>query len=208
MRIAKRCDCYVLILCTDELTQVTLTSDTVYNSTNQTRYSVTDYFTTYPSLQPQQHTPKNTELINKPTRTQAHMEPADTKPAADQATVNNAPCADQQGIAGSTAAGTSSQSEKEKRSSLNTEQDRSGENGSSGQNVSAQEQLYRGTQLDTSLSTIRDTDDTVSVVSSEFTTCTAASLISIDDQQFRDGLANLDANIAKMQASLKQAMLN
>ncbi len=61
---------------------------------------------------------------------------------------------------------------------------------------SMQEELYRGTELDTSLSSIRETD---SVVSST----TISTLSSFDDQAFQEGLANLDANIARVQQALK-----
>ena len=72
-----------------------------------------------------------------------------------------------------------------------------------GQILTPQRQLYIGTELDTSLSTIRESDDVMSVISSAVTT---SSVTSIDDSEFRHGLANLDANIARMQASLKQVM--
>ena len=69
--------------------------------------------------------------------------------------------------------------------------------------MTPQRQLYQGTELDTSLSTIRESDDVLSVISSAVT---SVSVTSIDDMEFREGLANLDANIARIHASLKQVI--
>ncbi len=65
----------------------------------------------------------------------------------------------------------------------------------------SQQDLYKGTELDTSLSTIRGVDDVRSIV-------TSCSTMSIDDREFRQELEHLDANIARIQASLKQAVLS
>ena len=70
--------------------------------------------------------------------------------------------------------------------------------------MTPQRQLYQGTELDTTLSTIRESDDVISVISSAVTS--SVSVTSIDDVEFREGLANLDANIARLQASLKQVI--
>ena len=59
--------------------------------------------------------------------------------------------------------------------------------------------LYKGTALDTSLSTINAVD-VVSVGSTNSATSTA----SLDDRMFREGLARLDADIAKIQQTLRQ----
>ena len=69
--------------------------------------------------------------------------------------------------------------------------------------MTPQRQLYQGTELDTSLSTIRESDDALSVI---FSAVTSVSVTSIDDIEFREGLANLDADIARIHASLKQVM--
>ncbi len=64
--------------------------------------------------------------------------------------------------------------------------------------------MYAGTELDISLSTIKEGADTESVISSAVTT--ASSITSVDDRAFKDGLASLDANIARIQAQLKQTL--
>ncbi|XP_013417280.1 coiled-coil domain-containing protein 14 isoform X1 [Lingula anatina] len=61
-------------------------------------------------------------------------------------------------------------------------------------NVPQQQSVYKGTALDTSLSTISDLQ---SVTSS------AATWTSADDEAFRMGLSNLDDNITKLQHTLK-----
>ena len=72
----------------------------------------------------------------------------------------------------------------------------------SGVDGSPQVRLYRDTDLDTSLSSINDTTD----AGSTGTGATTTSISSVDDRVFRQGLANLDANIARVQQSLRQKM--
>ena len=62
-----------------------------------------------------------------------------------------------------------------------------------------QEGLYKGTELDTSLSTIEDHGTVTSMTS-------IGSVNSVDDRAFRQGLADLDANIAKMQQALRDSI--
>ena len=64
---------------------------------------------------------------------------------------------------------------------------------------SPQKHLYKGTDLDTSLSSINEGD-------SIGTATTTTSISSVDDRVFRQGLANLDANIARVQQSLRQKL--
>lgn len=59
-----------------------------------------------------------------------------------------------------------------------------------------QQGIYRGTELDTSISTIEEVATVTSM----------GSVNSVDDRAFRQGLANLDANIAKMQQALRESM--
>ena len=66
---------------------------------------------------------------------------------------------------------------------------------------SPQDHLYRGTELDTSLSTIQEAESN-SVLSGS-TVTSVSSLATVDEQDFKDGLAKLDANIARIQYSLK-----
>jgi hypothetical protein len=68
---------------------------------------------------------------------------------------------------------------------------------------SLQSSLYKGTDLDTSISTIPGAEDGQSVISSEVSTDTISS---IDDHAFKRGLAALDANIARMQQQLKLSL--
>ena len=63
--------------------------------------------------------------------------------------------------------------------------------------ASFQDSMYKGTELDTSISTI---DDGTSLESSAMT---VSSVGTIDDSAFQQGLADLDANIAKIQEELK-----
>lgn len=65
---------------------------------------------------------------------------------------------------------------------------------------SVQSSLYKGTDLDTSLSTIPGAEDGRSVVSSEVSTDTVST---VDDHAFKRGLAALDANISRMQQQLR-----
>ena len=66
---------------------------------------------------------------------------------------------------------------------------------------SVQGRLYQGTELDTSLSTIQEAE-TTSILSGS-TVTSVSSLASVDEFVFRDGLAKLDENIARIQESLK-----
>ena len=68
---------------------------------------------------------------------------------------------------------------------------------------SPQVELYRGTDLDTSISTINDRTMSCDRESAATTT---GSVSSVDDRIFRQGLANLDANIERVQKSLRSAM--
>ena len=67
--------------------------------------------------------------------------------------------------------------------------------GNMSSNASPQVESYRGTDLDTSLSTI-DSSGT-----------TTGSISSVDDRMFRQGLANLDANIERVQKSLRNGRM-
>ena len=68
---------------------------------------------------------------------------------------------------------------------------------------SPQVELYRGTDLDTSLSTIDDR----TMSCDRDSAVTSGSVSSVDDRIFRQGLANLDANIERVQKSLQKAMI-
>ena len=70
---------------------------------------------------------------------------------------------------------------------------------SNGQN-SFQDGVYKGTALETSISTISDIE---SVASSAMT---LSSVGTIDDSNFQQGLADLDANIARIQAQLQASL--
>ena len=61
-----------------------------------------------------------------------------------------------------------------------------------------QGQVYKGTQLDTSLSTIKDAESVSSAV-------TWSSMSSFNDEMFQEGLQKLDDHIAQLQASLKKS---
>ena len=61
-----------------------------------------------------------------------------------------------------------------------------------------QEELYRGTELDLSLSTIEDDLRSIATASS------ISSLATVDDRAFREGMAALDAHIAKVQQALQR----
>ena len=67
--------------------------------------------------------------------------------------------------------------------------------GNASSHASPQVELYRGTDLDTSLSTI-DSSGT-----------TTGSISSVDDRMFRQGLANLDANIERVQKTLRSGLM-
>ena len=64
-----------------------------------------------------------------------------------------------------------------------------------------QQRVYDKTELDNSWSTIDD-------VASVNTISTISTISSVDDRVFRSGLANLDANITKIQQALRKDMLN
>lgn len=70
--------------------------------------------------------------------------------------------------------------------------------------TSEQEDLYKGTALDSSLSTIRETESVKSLGAKMSVSSTVSAL---DEDAFREGLANLDANIARIQQSLKQDVI-
>ena len=61
---------------------------------------------------------------------------------------------------------------------------------------------FVNTELDTSLSTIPDFGSIGTVT----TTSSFQSVSSVEDQAFQDGLANLDANIARIQKQLRQSI--
>ena len=72
-----------------------------------------------------------------------------------------------------------------------------------------QEVVYRDTDLDTTISSIHDLTQLVdqSFVSSLASSVSSlASSASVDDQVFREGLNSLDATIAQIQATIRQAM--
>ena len=155
------------------------------SNTEQSRYSVTEYFEKYPSSKTEKSTDKeNRPILGSQKSSYQHNKPfqheGDEQPeiAAYRNSTSNPPV-------GNNSVPTIYQ--EEERTKVMT----------------PQRQLYQGTELDTSLSTIRESDDVLSVISSAVT---SVSVTSIDDMEFREGLANLDANIARIQASLKQAM--
>ena len=149
------------------------------SNTEQSRFSVTEYFEKYP----QSKTDKSTNKENRPVlEPQTHSYQGDEKPER----------------------GTSGNSTRTPLVENNLmpkiyhhEEERT-------KVMTPQRQLYQGTELDTTLSTIRESDDVISVISSAVTS--SVSVTSIDDVEFREGLANLDANIARLQASLKQVI--
>ena len=147
-------------------------------NTEQSRYSVTDYFEKYPSSKSAAKTAWTADKQSK-----LGMEPHYKETSGPEETKNDLA---RNTISVSSATPDVSQEERFKT-------------------MTPQHQLYQGTELDTSLSTIRESDDVVSVISSAVT---SVSVTSIDDRDFREGLANLDANIARIQASLKEVMDN
>ena len=168
-----------------------LTTDS--SSAEQSRCSVTDYFEKYPASKPiadqKQSTGTSSNKENKPvslpvTATSHFVMSGDKR--------NNQPSSEfcKQPIISGTIP---------RQTGVAPNAYQNPENG--GNDLTPQRQLYKGTELDTSLSTIKESDDVMSVISSAVT---LSSVTSIDDAEFRHGLANLDANIARIQASLKQ----
>ena len=157
------------------------------SNTEQSRFSVTEYFEKYP----QPKTDKSTDKENRPVlEPQTHsyqldkpFHPKDIE-KPERGTSGNAT---RTPLVENNSMPTVYQQEEERTTMM-----------------TPQRQLYQGTELDTTLSTIRESDDVISVISSAVTS--SVSVTSIDDVEFREGLANLDANIARLQASLKQVI--
>ena len=181
---------YVLIHSLDERKRPeNLTSDTS-NATEQSRYSVTDYFEKYPPSAPK--TDKKTSV--GPFSNNGNNPISGTVKFDKPVHEGREPFAEN---------GREANTGERLTSNTGTKAERFSE-GESEKSMTKQDQLYKGTELDTSLSTIRDSDDVISLMSSALT---ASSVASIDDREFRDGLASLDAHIARIQASLKQVAL-
>ena len=165
------------------------------SNTEQSRFSVTEYFEKYPQSKtekyPQSQTDKSTNKENRPvlepqTHSYQHDKPFD--PEGDEKP--------ERGTSGNSTR-TPLVENNSMPKAYHHEEERT-------KVITPQRQLYQGTELDTTLSTIRETDDVISVISSAVTS--SVSVTSIDDVEFREGLANLDANIARLQASLKQVI--
>ena len=136
-------------------------------SVNQSRYSVTDYFRKYPQ-----------------SAGVAEYSGFSTGPISEERTP-------QSELKYATLDDTSF-THKESNSNYNYLQNHSGS-----RQLLQQNATFQGTQLDTSVSAI---DDTQSVA----TESTVSTAWTVDDQAFRKGLASLDANIARIQQKLRE----
>ena len=166
------------------------------SNTEQSRFSVTEYFEKYPQSKtekyPQSKTGKSTNKENRPVlepQTHSHQQDKPFHPEGDEKL--------ERGTSGNSTRTPLVENKSVPKVYHQEEEERT-------KVMTPQRQLYQGTELDTTLSTIRESDDVISVISSAVTS--SVSVTSIDDVEFREGLANLDANIARLQASLKQVI--
>ena len=160
----------------------------VTNDANQSRYSVTDYFKKYSSSNNvagmSGGVSKKQKWLPEPDTRETFLPPEQPKWNTEFTTRAKAPSSDKLSEIQSWAAGV------EDITVVN----------SSAASSSHQGELYRGTELDTSLSTIQDSATIVSSTN-------ASTISSFDDHAFEQGLANLDENIARIQASLKASKI-
>ena len=153
------------------------------------RYSVTDYFKKYPQVEMQSLEQIPLESSDQPVLSPNHVSIYQGTPRVENKDMDPAPSSN---------------------ASFHDLQEEPLENDDSlmRTGLSIQESLYKGTALDTSLSTIA-TAETASVATADTITtkdsmCTMNTTMSVDEEVFKDGLAKLDAHIAKIQQALQK----